>query len=353
MPVRPALLFDLRERPSLVVALLAISLGAALLVAAGAGSFPLSPAQAAAVFAARIGWTLPIDHTAQQEAVLLAIRLPRVLLAALVGAALAASGAVMQAVFRNPLASPMLVGTSTGAAVGATAVIVLGTAAIGIWTLPAGAFVGGLATTLLVYRLARYRGRTEVVTLLLVGIAMNALLAAAISSLTYVSSDPQVRSIVFWTMGSVAGAQWDFVLVAGPLIVGAVAILARHVRTLDVLALGDEEARSLGIDTERMRLALITLTALATGAAVAFSGVVGFVGLVVPHTVRLVVGPGHRALLPASALGGAVLVVLADLVGRIAVSPAQLPLGLVTSFIGGPFFLGLVLRTRRQHGGWA
>ena len=273
-------------------------------------------------------------------------------MAGLVGAALGVSGAVIQGVFRNPLASPGLIGVSSGAALGAALVIFLGFSALGIWTLPLGAFIAGLLTSLGVYRFARRRGRAEVTTLLLVGIAVNAMMGALISLLIYLADDPELRSIVFWLMGSVGASTWRFVLVSAPFILVGLLFLQRYGRTLNLLALGDAEARHLGVDTERVRLTCLILAALATGAAVAVAGLVGFVGLVIPHLLRLVVGPDHRTLLPASALGGAALLIGADLFARTVVSPAQLPLGLVTSLIGAPFFLYLIERTRKAHGGW-
>lgn len=333
--------------PGLVALLIAM-----FLTGLGIGAFTISPAQSLAILLGRIGIDLPVNYSQQHESVLLAIRLPRVMMACLVGAALGTSGAVMQGIFRNPLASPGLIGVSSGAALGAAIVIAMGITSLGIWTLPMGAFAGALVTALGVYRFARRGGRVEVTTLLLVGIAVNALVSALISFLTYLSNDPQLRSIVFWMMGSVSGATWKFIGVSAPFILVSLALLQRYRRPLNLLALGDAEARHLGVDTERARLGCLILVSLATGAAVAVAGVVSFIGLVVPHVLRLLVGPDHRTLLPASALGGAILLMAADLFARTIVSPAQLPLGLVTSLIGAPFFLYLIERTRKAHGGW-
>lgn len=333
-----------------LAALLVISAAAAL----GTGSFAIAPHEVVAIVLSRFGLHVPVAYEPQQEAVLLAIRLPRVLLAATVGAALGASGAVVQGVFRNPLASPELIGVSGGAALGAAVVIVLGLpAALGVWTLPLAAFGAALAMTTLIYRIARRAGRTEVTTLLLIGIAVNALTGACISLLIYTASEPQLRSVVFWMLGSAAGASWPLVGASAPLVVISVLLLHRFGRALDVLTLGDDEARHLGLDAERVRFACVTLAALATAAATSVVGIVGFVGLVAPHVLRLALGPSHRALVVASALGGAMLLVLADLVSRTAVAPADLPLGLVTSFIGAPVFLYLIERTRARHGWWA
>jgi iron complex transport system permease protein len=350
-PVSPTGL-RLPALPWAALPLLAMTLAGAMLLAAGTGAVSIAPGQAAAILLSRAGMALPVEYTAQQEAVLLAIRLPRVLLAAFVGAGLAAAGATLQGIFRNPLADPGLIGVSSGAATGAVAVIVLGLRPLGLYTLPAAAFAGGLLATLLVYRLARRGGRTEVTTLLLVGLAVNALLGALTSFLTFRATDPQLRSIVFWLMGGMGAGTWPTLGMAVPFLAVALLLLPRLGRPLNLLALGEGEAGHLGLDTERLRLAAIALAALATGAGVAVAGMIGFVGLVTPHLLRLAIGPDHRMLLPASALGGATLLVLADLAARMAVRPAELPLGVVTATAGAPFFLYLIHRTREQHGGW-
>jgi iron complex transport system permease protein len=332
----------------LLVALLVASAVAGLAI----GAVPIAPAQTVAILLAQVGIGLPVEYTAQQEAVLLAIRLPRVLLAALIGAGLAVSGVTVQAIFRNPLADPSLIGVSAGAAVGAVGVTVLGLRAVGLFTLPLAAFGGGLLTTLLIYRIARYGGRTEITTLLLVGLAVEAFLGAVTSFLTFLASDPQLRSIVFWRMGGLGAATWPAAMAAAPLLVLGILGLPRLARPFNLLVLGEAEARHLGVATERTRLIAIVLAAMATGAGVAVAGIISFVGLIAPHLLRLIIGPDHRTLLPASALGGASLLLLADLLARTVVAPAELPLGVVTAFGGAPLFVYLILRTRAAHGGW-
>jgi iron complex transport system permease protein len=281
------------------------------------------------------------------------VRFPRVVLAVLAGAALATGGALMQGVFGNPLAEPGVVGVSSGAAVGAAVVIVFGFTFAGTWTAPLAAFVSGLVTTLLVYVLSRDGGRTEVVTLVLTGIALNAVTSAGLAYLVFLADTSAREEIVFWQLGSLNGARWEQVAVVAPLVaVGLVAALVMA-RQLDLLALGDRAARHVGVDVERLRLAAIVVVALLTAAAVSFCGIIAFVGLVVPHLVRMVAGPGHRLLVPASALGGALLLVLADLWARTAVAYADLPIGMLTSLVGGPFFFWLLRRARRTAGGWA
>ncbi len=339
-------------RPRSVLLGLLVLLVVALVLNLGYGAVTISPVQIIAILAERIGWDLGITYTEQQVAVIWAIRLPRVLLGVLVGAALAVAGAILQGIFRNPLAEPGLIGVSSGAALAAVATIVLDLVLIGPATLPLAAFLGGLVTTFVVYSLARHHGRTEVVTLVLTGIAVNALAGALTGFLVFFASDQQLRAIVFWSLGSLGGATWPAVWAAAPFVVVPVLLAPRFGLALNLLALGEREAFHLGLDTERLRLILIPLAALMTGAAVAVAGTVGFVGLVAPHLLRLIGGPDHRYVLPASALGGASLVLLADLTARTVVAPAELPLGVVMAMLGGPFFLWLIQRTRREQGGW-
>jgi iron complex transport system permease protein len=259
----------------------------------------------------------------------------------------------MQGSFSNPLAEPGLVGVSSGAVLGAATQIVLGIDVFGSWTISVFAFLGGLVTVLLVYSASRDGGRTEVVTLVLTGIAVNAFTGAVIGLITYFSDDAELRSITFWNLGSMAAATWSKVGVVAPVAaLGLVAAMASAGK-LDLLALGEREARHLGVNVERLRIFVLTTVALLAAASVAVSGVVLFVGLVVPHLVRMVAGPGHRVLLPASALGGAMILVLADLAARTLASPAEIPLGVLTSLVGSPFFFWLLRRTRARQGGWA
>lgn len=286
------------------------------------------------------------------DATLWIVRFPRLLLAALVGAALSIAGAVMQGVFGNPLAEPAVVGVSTGAAVGACMVIVFGFTFAGSFTSVILAFATGIATTLLVYLSARANGRTEVVTIVLTGVAVNALGGAIIALLVFLGDTQQREQIVFWQLGSLNGTRWQDVSVAAPLIVIGVIGCLFLARRLDLLALGERQARHLGVRVEALRVVSISLVALLTAAAVAMCGIIAFVGLVVPHVMRMVLGPGHRTLLPASALAGAVLLTAADLVARTAVPYAELPIGMITALVGGPFFFWLLRRSRRQAGGW-
>ncbi len=280
--------------------------------------------------------------------IILAVRLPRVVLAVLVGLALGVSGTAFQGLFRNPMADPYLIGVSSGAAAGAALGIALhlDARALTVWVVPLMAFTGATGTVFLVYRLARRGNRVPVADLLLAGIAVGAVLSALVSAVT-VFSQRDLRQIVFWLMGGFSGRGWDYVLAVTPYIVAGTAVLGFYARDLNALQLGEEAAGHLGIEVESLKRSLILAATLATGAAVAASGVIGFVGLVVPHALRLVLGPDHRILLPTSGLAGATLLVLADLGARTVVPPAEVPVGIITALLGGPFFIYLLRRSRR------
>ncbi len=335
-----------------------MALGAAALVVAlvslGTGAVRIPPDRVAAVMAA--SWSGDTQVMASRDAlVILNIRMPRLVLGALVGAALSVAGALMQGLFRNPLADPGLVGVSAGAGLAAAATIVLGETLLAhivgkmpFAALPLGAFLGGLATTTLLYLIATREGRTSVATMLLAGIALGALAGATTGFLAFLSDDRQLRDLTFWSLGSLGGATWTKVSAIVPVVVVLLLGMAFLARGLDALSLGEAEAFHLGVPVQRLKVAIIVLTALAVGVSVAAAGLIGFVGIVVPHMLRLIVGPGHRALLPLAALGGAVLLVAADTIARIAVAPAELPIGIVTAAIGAPFFLWILLRGDRS-----
>ncbi|WP_398690983.1 FecCD family ABC transporter permease [Streptomyces atratus] len=287
------------------------------------------------------------------ESVLWNVRLPRVVLALLVGASLGCAGALMQGVFGNPLAEPGVIGISSGAAVGAVASIALGLNFFGNWTVTVCAFAAGLVTVLLVYALSRSGGRTEVVTLILTGIAVNAFAGALIGLFIFFADNAQISQITFWQLGSLAQATWPKVLAVLPCAVLGLLVAPFHARKLDLLALGERPARHLGVDVERLRIVLVLVVALLTAAAVAVAGIISFVGLLVPHLLRMANGPGHRFLIPGSALGGALVLVVGDLAARTVADPAELPLGVLTALFGSPFFFWLLRRTRRKQGGWA
>lgn len=282
-----------------------------------------------------------------QQAVLLAIRLPRVLLAVVVGASLAVSGAAMQGLFRNPLADPGLIGISSGAALAvAVMIVIVGpvSGVLGLYGISVAAFVGGSVTALLIFKFAHFTGTFSVTYMLLAGIAINALAGAGTGLLTYLSNDEQLRTLTFWTMGSLGGALWPAVIVVATVVIPSTIVLVKYAKQLNILLLGEQEAHYLGVNIKRLKIVVIMTTALSVGAAVAVSGIIGFVGLVVPHLIRLTIGPDHRLLIPASAFLGAILLVVADTASRTVVSPAEMPVGIITSLIGGPFFLWLLLK---------
>ncbi|GAA4233098.1 iron ABC transporter permease [Actinomadura meridiana] len=342
-----------RLRGTLLIGGLAVALAVTVVIAAGLGQVTVPPAEVLGSLAHHLGLDIgPRPSGPQADNTLWVVRFPRVALAVVTGAALGCGGAMMQGVFGNPLAEPGVIGVSAGAATGAATVIVFGLTALGSWTIVLAAFVAGLATTLLVYAMARTAGRTEVVTLLLTGIAVNAITSAALGLLMFASSNDALRAITSWQLGSLASATWPAVATVAPCAAAGIAVACACARRLDVLALGERPARQLGVDVERLRFTGIAVIALTTSAAVAFSGIIAFIGLVVPHLVRMAAGPGHRVLIPASALGGALLVTVADIVARTSIPYQELPLGVLTSLVGGPFFFWLLRRARNQSGGW-
>jgi iron complex transport system permease protein len=342
-----------RVNPALLIGGLTIALAVACVVAAAVGAFSIPVPDILGSVAHRIGLDVGPVPDAVADSVLWEIRFPRIALAVVVGGALGCAGAAMQGTFGNPLAEPGIVGVSSGAALGAVAGIALGFAGLGTWSLTMVAFVGGLVTVAVVYLASRADGRTEVVTLILTGIAVNALTGAVIGLMTFFADDAELRSITFWSLGSVAQATWAKVAVVAPLALLGVALACARSRSLDLLALGDRAATHVGVDVDRLRIAMLAVVAVLTASAVAVSGIILFVGLVVPHLIRMVAGPGHRLLLPASAIGGAALLVVADLVARTIAAPAEVPLGVLTALVGSPFFFWLLRRTRARQGGWA
>ncbi|GAA3593210.1 iron ABC transporter permease [Klugiella xanthotipulae] len=325
-----------------------------VLVSAGAGQLSISPLEVFGAIMHRIGLDLgPVPASATAETALWTVRFPRIVMAALIGAALSAAGLLMQAIFGNPLAEPGVVGVSSGAALGASATIVFGWTFLGGWTIAVTAFIAGLIATLLVYVMSRANGKTEVVTLVLTGIAVNAFAGAGLAFLTFLGTAASREQIVFWQLGSLNGSRWDQVLIILPLVVAGIIAAVIVSRRLDLLSLGERSARHLGVNVEVLRVFVIVVVALLVGASVAFAGVIAFVGLVIPHLMRMILGPAHGPLLFASLMGGAVLLLTADLVARTAVPNADLPIGMLTSLVGGPFFFWMLRRTRKRSGGWA
>ncbi|WP_279479374.1 iron ABC transporter permease [Aureimonas sp. SK2] len=344
---------DRRARGAVCLLLLMPLLVLTLLLAVATGPAMLAPGTVARIL---LAGPSAADAPVAEAVIVWQIRLPRVLLGALVGASLATVGAMLQGLFRNPLADPGLVGVSSGAALAAVCAIVLSgsalaplAAVLGAYTLPVFAFGGGLAATLLIYRIATRDGRSSVALMLLAGIALGALTAAATGFLIYLSDDTQLRDLTFWSLGGLGGASWEKLGAGAPPMLAALALAPLVARGLNGIVLGEAEAFHLGIRVQALKRLAVVLVALATGAAVAVAGPIGFVGIVVPHLLRLVVGPDHRLLLPASALLGAILMLLADMVARTIVAPAELPIGILTAALGAPVFLWILVRRR---GAW-
>jgi iron complex transport system permease protein len=337
-----------RRRAS--AAILAVACLAAVILSVSVGSVPISPDRVVSVVAGHIIPSPILASATEVEArIIWDFRLPRALLGLIVGASLAVAGAVLQAVVRNPLADPFVFGVSSGASAAAVATITLGLGALVAVSVPAAAFVGALATTLLVFALAQRRGRVTPGRLILAGVAMSYLLGSVTSYLVLRASAPGggITQVLSWLSGSLAAATWaDLGIPAVVLVVATVALLL-VARILNALLIGDETAASLGVDVGRFRLMMFVVTSLLVGVVVAVSGAIGFVGLVVPHAVRMVVGSDHRWVLPVSALAGALLLVVVDIGARLVIAPSELPVGLLTAGIGAPFFLWMLRRSSK------
>lgn len=339
-------------------AVVAVVLLAAFVAGIAIGSAPVPAGAVARVLASHVlphgwlGFADVSDIPEPQQVIIWLIRTPRVIVAALVGAGLAVAGAQMQGLFRNALASPDIVGTSSGGALGAVLALATGLAMRSIFYLPVMSFIGALAALFLAYAIATRRGRTPVSALLLTGVALNALIGAATSfviSLQWVRWEV-AQEILFWMMGGLDSRTWRHVWLSLPCIVIGLIVAFVYARDLDVLLLGEETALAVGTEVEKIKRVILTSAALLTGASVAVSGMIGFVGLVIPHIVRLIIGPKHSHLLPASALTGAAFLILMDILARTVNRPEEIRLGIVTAVLGAPFFLYLLLRHYRAAG---
>lgn len=340
------------RRSRLVFASLAATAAALVLLNLGMGAVPISPGQVLGLIAERAGLDVGPGATAAQASVLWSIRAPRILLAMLAGGGLAAAGVGLQAVFRNPLAESQVIGVSWGAAAGAAAALAAGWGALSPLAPPLAGFAGGLAAALVAYRIARRGRKVEVVTLILAGVAVNAAGAAIVGILVNAADSDRVGSLVFWSLGTLGRATWETAGIVLLLTLPGLALLAGRAGELDAFALGEDEAHHIGVDVRRVRFAVMGAAALLTGAAVAAAGVIGFVGLLAPHAMRVTAGPGHRSLTWAAALAGASLTLAFDLAARTVAAPAEIPLGVLTSLAGAPLFLWLLAGARRARGGW-
>lgn len=337
----------------IVFVVLALFLFFSIILGVSFGSTTIAPFNVAQIIASKLLPNNLVNVANLNEVevtVVWLIRVPRVLVAAFVGAGLAIAGAQMQGLFKNPLASPDIVGTSAGASFGAVVAIALGLATRSLFYLPLLAFLGALASLFAVYTIATNRGKTPVATLLLSGVALSALIGAATSfviSLKFVSYQI-AQEIVFWLMGGLDNRTWQHVFLIAPFVCIGIVTALVYMRELDLMLLGEEAASSLGVEVEHTKRIVLTSAALMTGAAVAVSGIVGFVGLIIPHIVRLLLGPAHRRLIPASALMGATFLIFADLLARTITSPEEIRLGIVTAAFGAPFFLYLIMKHKRE-----
>ena len=344
----------LRSRSALMLLLaVAVVTAAVLGLCLGSSSIALPRVIGSLIPALGAGLDPPLGSF--EIGTVLQLRLPRVVLALLVGASLAQSGAAMQGLFRNPLADPGLIGVASGSAFGAALARLLGRRApesVRLVSIPLAAFAGGLLSAGLASRLARSDGHTRVTTLLLAGLAANALFAAGIGFIVSIADPSALRNISFWMFGSLAKSGWREIVLIGPVLIALLLWLPRQARALNALLLGEAEARHLGIDVERLKRRVLAAVVLAVACCVALSGLIGFVGLLAPHWIRLWAGPDHRTLLPASALCGAALLATADVIARTSFAPQELPVGILTAVLGAPFFLILLMRHRDRVESW-
>lgn len=337
-----------RSRYRLLMVALTAALLAVLLLATAVGAAGLTPKEVTKALVSLVapGSVDPAGYPSWAPRLLRDLRLPRIIMALVAGVALSTAGATFQGVFRNPLAEPYLLGVSAGAALGATIAILWSPLAVlGVFGLPALAFIGAITAAFLVYELATFSGETSSASLLLSGVAVGSTFTAMLS-LLMVATQYDLRTVVVWLMGGLTTASWTKVKVAAPLVALGVAAMLAHAPRLNLMLMGESRAEELGVDAHRTRRNLLVIASLTTAAAVAFTGLIGFVGLMVPHIVRLLLGPDHRYLLPACGLFGALFLLLADTFARTALSPAEIPVGIITAFVGGPFFLYL-LRKRK------
>lgn len=333
----------------LIISYLTVILGLTVVLTTTLGAAHISPWVVFKILVAKLPLikNLIIPSWSVGEAtIILEIRLPRIILGMLVGAALGVAGTAMQGLFKNPMADPYITGISSGAALGAIFTIVFGLTIFGFYTMPLMAFMGGAATIFLVYNIASVRGKLPVSTLLLAGIAVTLFLSAIISFLMYTAGE-KLHGIVFWLMGGLWGRNWNHVMMVVPFICFGTILIYIFARDLNVILLGEEPAQWLGIEVETLKKIIILSTSLTVAAAVSVSGIIGFVGLVIPHIMRILVGPDHRVLLPSSALVGGIFLIWADTLARTVIAPTEIPVGIITALFGAPFFIYL-LRTRKR-----
>lgn len=325
-----------------------------ILLGVGLGAYSISPDAIFNNIVYALGGNVEVDTVAYN--VFWYIRMPRVIFGLLIGATLAVAGVGFQGLFRNPLADAGLIGVDAGASLAAIFTIVLGStfflnfqSFFGRYLLNVMAFVGAICSTLLVSRMSKSQGKTHVVIMLLAGIAINAIVRSVSGLITLAASDEELRTITFWNLGSLGGATWNNVLVLLPFVLITIVVMPYMSKPLNALALGEQDAAAMGIEIERVKKIIMIVCAIGVGACVAMSGMIGFIGLVVPHIFRLFIGPEHKKLILMSILGGGILLILSDLLSRTMLAPIEIPIGVITSLIGGPFFIYLILREKRKN----
>ena len=345
----------MRIQPKFILGLLLGALCISILCSLAWGAMSIAPLDVLKIIGSKLGFSNLNDITAAEVHVLWNIRLPRTLAAIFIGAGLSIAGAAIQGLFRNPLADPGLVGISSGASLAAAIAILLGISTSGLGNIVLGtsalslfAFIGAAITAIIVYRLSTVEGKTQISTMLLAGVAINALTMAGVGFITNLADESQLRDITFWMLGSLGGISWSSLVFVFPITVLVLIFLPRLGGGLNGFALGEENAAYLGINVKRMKWQVLLFSTLAVGIAVAVSGVIGFVGLVIPHLIRLLIGPDNKLVLPFSMLGGAILLTTADLLSRTISAPTELPIGILTAVVGTPLFLSILLREKRK-----
>jgi iron complex transport system permease protein len=351
-----ALTFSKDFRTAIIITGLVVVLIITTLFSLTVGAVSIPVQDVAIILLRKLGFFSHIQVDSMHEVVMHSIRLPRIFMTMLIGASLGISGACLQGLFRNPLVEPSLIGVSGGSASMVVMIIVFGNAL----SIPASgwihdiilciaAFVGGIAATFLVFRLSNKSGKTNIAVLILIGVAVNAMAGAFIGLAIFYADENQLRTFTFWTLGDLGGASWEKLMIAAPLLIVSNSWLLSFSKSLNALALGEAEAFHLGVDTERTKRIIILLCALSVGVSVSLAGMIGFIGLIIPHVIRVSFFPDNRLVLPASIFGGAILLIGSDIIARTIVIPAELPIGVVTALIGAPFFIGLLLNAHRKN----
>jgi iron complex transport system permease protein len=342
-----------KKKRTLILAVLSVGLVAAVIAAMGAGAVRVAPSSLLRFLLRAIGFTGVAAPPEQDLTILLFLRLPRIVVAMLAGSSLAVCGVVMQGLFRNPMASPEILGISSGSSLGAVIAITTGVSATSLLVLPAFTMIGALLAAAAIYLLSTSRGTTSLLFIVIAGMAISSLFNGLTSGLLLLSREYEVSQFVFWTMGGLDGRTWQHAAVSAPVLVPGIIALSLFSRELNLFTLGEESASSLGVRVERTKRLLLALAAVVTGVSISVCGPVGFVGLLIPHLFRFLVGADHRGLLPASALGGALFLVLCDLLGRSLLPPFEIRVGIITAILGSPYLLSLVVRIQRRRTGAA